>query len=639
MAKIQYEKSVQACYPEIAAEWHPTLNYPKTPSEIGAGSPQVVYWLCGNGHTYQKAVSKRTKRGQRCPQCRLEKGSLSAKHPELLQYWDSEKNGEKTPQNTMSGSEYKAWWLCDKGHSYQQKVNAKSNGAGCPICSSQLLTNDNCLATTDPWLAEEWNVEKNGELTPFDVMRQSHKKVWWKCTRGHEWSAVVYSRLNRGCPVCDSEKRTSFPEQAISFYLAKLFVVENRCNVGGFEADIYCPGLKVAIEYDGEYYHKGNDNDAREERKNQFFIDAGILLFRVKETKQRIDFGCSATEYGYELRTTYSQDYYFVVDIISEIVKNINERFHKDYAVDIDIIRDKVAIINRYAQQKDENSFLSQKPIGAQKWDYEKNGDLDLRLLPRTSKKKYWWKCPTCGYEWYGSLDNIVNSLTCDKCVRQVKPEIDMTPEISMDSSAVFRELEINLQTENPDLAAQWHPTKNRYFKPIHVTPRSGKRVWWLCPECGNEWPQYIKTRNNGKGARKCPICANNQKKENIGKIEGFLEILFEEWHPTKNGEKQLTDFTTGSRVKVWWKCSKCGNEFRCSPKDRKKGGGCSVCGRISSNKAKYKMVRNTDTGDIYESVMAAAQSIGVHRTAITNCLRGESKTAGGFRWEYYERM
>lgn len=635
MAKVKYEESLSACYPEIAAEWHPTMNLPLMPEDVHNGSSTYVYWLCPQGHTYRKTVGKRTKRGQGCPQCRLEKGSFSAKHPELLQYWDFEKNGENTPQNTTAGSEYKAWWVCGKGHSYQQKVNAKSNGAGCPICSSQILTVDNCLATTDPWLAAEWNSEKNGELSPYDVMRQSHTKVWWKCPRGHEWPAVVYSRLHKGCPICDSEKRTSFPEQAISFYLNKLFAVDSRFNVGGFEADVYCPDLKVAIEYDGEYYHKGNDNDLREKRKNQFFIDEGILLFRVKETKKKIDFRCCATEYGYEVSATYSQDYYFIENVVTEILSHINERFQKNYAIDIDIDRDKVEILNLYAQQKDENSFLSQKPLGAQKWDYEKNGDINLSLLPRMSKKKYWWKCPTCGNEWYGSLDNIVNSLTCNKCVRQVKPEIDMAPEIYMDSSAVFRVLPNSLQTENPELASQWHPTKNGFFKPCHVKSKSGKRVWWLCPECGNEWPQYIKTRNNGKTARKCPRCANNQKKENVGEMDTFLDILFEEWHSTKNGEQKLTDYTPGSTVKVWWRCSKCGNEFQCSPKHRRKGGGCTVCGRISSNEAKYKKIRNVDTGEVFEAVKIAAEHYGIHRTSITNCLRGKSKTGGGFSWEY----
>jgi hypothetical protein len=575
----------------------------------------------------------------------METNAFANVHPELLEYWDYEKNEGIDPKKVSYGSEKKVWWKCPEGHSYRQTLHAKSAGAGCLICTRQMVSKDTSLAAERPDIAKEWHPTKNEGLrdgrgmdisTPDKVTTGSRQKVWWLCPVGHEYPAIIYTRRRSGCPICDSEKRTSFPEQAIQFYLSKLFIAESRSNVGGFEADIYCPSIKVAVEYDGEYYHSGDKNDAREERKNQFFIEADILLFRVKETKQDIEFDCHETEYGYEINTTYTQDYYFVDDVITEIVTRINEKFHKNYSVDVDIVRDKVAIINLYAQQKDENSFLMQKPLGAKKWDYEKNGDIDLRLLPRTSKKKYWWKCPTCGNEWYGTLDSLVNSLTCNKCTRQVKAEIDMAPEISMDSTAVFRELSRSLQTENPDLASQWHPTKNGYFKPCHVSPKSGKRVWWLCPECGNEWPQYIKTRNNGKTARKCPVCANNQKKENLGEVDPFLDILFEEWHPIKNGDAKLTDYTPGSTVKVWWKCSKCGNEYNCPIKTRKNGGGCTVCGIKNASVAKYKKIRNIDTGEVFESVMSAASFYGINRVSISHCIRGKSKTAGGYRWEYY---
>lgn len=636
MAELQYNDSLQACYPDVAAEWHPSLNLPLTPVMVHNGSSSKVYWLCKEGHTYQKPVAKRTKQGQGCPQCRIEKNAFAFVHPELVQFWDYEKNDGVDPKVISYGSGTKVWWRCPEGHSYLQKVNAKSGGAGCTICSHQQVDAVNCLATLYPEIAKEWHPTKNGSLTPGDVMPQSHKDIWWLCPYGHEYQQKVYVRYRSGCPICDSEKRTSFPEQAIQFYLGKIFVAESRYIVGGFEADIYCPKYKIAIEYDGEFFHSGEKSEARENRKNQFFIEQGILLFRVKETKNNIEFICRRTDYGFEINTTYTQEYEFINEVVNAILYHINDLFGKQYSLDIDIKRDKVAILNLYAQQKDKNSFLMQKPLGAQKWDYEKNGDIDLRLLPRTSKKKYWWKCPTCGNEWYGALDSLVNSLTCNKCSRQIKSEYDMAPEISMDSSVVFRELETSLQTENPELAAQWHPTRNGYFKPVHVTPRSGKRVWWLCPECGNEWPQYIKTRNNGKGARKCPLCANNQKKNNTDAITPFLDILFEEWHPTKNGDKKLTDYTPGSNITVWWKCSKCGTEYECPIKTRKNGGGCNTCGKVSRSTSKYKKVKNIDTNEVFESVNSAADSCGVGRTAITACLKGRSKTAGGFRWEYY---
>ena len=59
------------------------------------------------------------------------------------------------------------------------------------------------LAVINPGLAKEWHPTRNGELNPRNVTPGSGRKIWWICSRGHEWQATVYSR-NRGshCPSC-----------------------------------------------------------------------------------------------------------------------------------------------------------------------------------------------------------------------------------------------------------------------------------------------------------------------------------------------------------------------------------------------------------------------------------------------------
>lgn len=66
----------------------------------------------------------------------------------------------------------------------------------------------NDLPTVNPTLAEEWNYEKNGTLTSDMVTAGSHKKVWWKCDKGHEWEADISSRKRgRGCPFCAGRRK------------------------------------------------------------------------------------------------------------------------------------------------------------------------------------------------------------------------------------------------------------------------------------------------------------------------------------------------------------------------------------------------------------------------------------------------
>ena len=126
------------------------------------------------------------------------------------------------------------------------------------------------MQTTNTTLANEWNYEKNNGLTPVDVMPNSGKKVWWKCKKGHEWQATITNRNKGiGCPVCNSERNTSFPEYAMVYYLKKYGLdVLHSYRGQGYELDIYIPSKKVAIEYDGHYWHKNKPEKDLEKNIN-----------------------------------------------------------------------------------------------------------------------------------------------------------------------------------------------------------------------------------------------------------------------------------------------------------------------------------------------------------------------------------
>ena len=59
-----------------------------------------------------------------------------------------------------------------------------------------------CQQGTEKLLAE-WDTEKNAPLTPDDIHKGSHKKVWWCCDAGHSWQAEVRVRTSGArCPYC-----------------------------------------------------------------------------------------------------------------------------------------------------------------------------------------------------------------------------------------------------------------------------------------------------------------------------------------------------------------------------------------------------------------------------------------------------
>ena len=73
------------------------------------------------------------------------------------------------------------------------------------------------LAVINPGLAKEWHPSRNGDLNPRNVTPGSGKKIWWICSKGHEWQAPVYSRSRgTGCPVCHKPSAVDNHEMLIA---------------------------------------------------------------------------------------------------------------------------------------------------------------------------------------------------------------------------------------------------------------------------------------------------------------------------------------------------------------------------------------------------------------------------------------
>lgn len=175
------------------------------------GSHRKVWWRCAAGHSWQAMVYVRSG-GSGCPYCthrRPAEGetTLQDRFPALAAEWDREKN-PGTPAGVMQGSHRIVWWRCPEGHSYRAAVRSRTRGTGCPYCAGRaVLPEETSLAARYPLLAAEWDAEKNGALTPRQTAAGSHRRVWWRCARGHSWQATVVSRsYGTGCPYCAGKR-------------------------------------------------------------------------------------------------------------------------------------------------------------------------------------------------------------------------------------------------------------------------------------------------------------------------------------------------------------------------------------------------------------------------------------------------
>ena len=72
-----------------------------------------------------------------------------------------------------------------------------------------------------------------------------------------------------------------------------------------------------------------------------------------------------------------------------------------------------------------------------------------------------------------------------------------------------------NLAVLYPEIAEQWHPTKNGDLTPNDVTPGSHKKIWWICNE-GHEWDAAVSGRVGSKNRKGqgCPKCYKEGRKK-----------------------------------------------------------------------------------------------------------------------------
>ncbi|CAN5176927.1 hypothetical protein BH10CYA1_BH10CYA1_62810 [soil metagenome] len=269
--KVCSDNSLEVLFPEIAREWHPTLNKKLKVNSVMKYSVKRAWWLCSMcGHEWETAIADRTFLDAGCPACyrarvELKKTqhvkaphrpmvlgkidirrdwyenpnnkytTLVEKHPKIANQWHPTKNADWTADDFSEASGVKAWWLCKKGpdHEWQATINHRTaSQRGCPFCTGQKVSKTSSLKYLYPQIAKQWHKTKNGKLKPENVTTGSDRKVWWQCIKfsDHEWQTGIGSRTRdkTGCPQCSGHKvsaqnclQTEFPYIAAQLHPTK----------------------------------------------------------------------------------------------------------------------------------------------------------------------------------------------------------------------------------------------------------------------------------------------------------------------------------------------------------------------------------------------------------------------------------
>jgi hypothetical protein len=344
-------------------------------------------------------------------------------------------------------------------------------------------------------LVAEWHPTKNGDLTPKDISAYTSKKYWWRHTDpscvvagGYEWEAAVSNRSknNTGCPACFGKRlipgvndmATTHPKLAEQFHPTKNGDMNPQNVMAGTAKKIWWKHTDPSCVVPGGH---------------EWELKGSVRRFR--------DTGCPACG-G------------------SHLVAGLND-------------------------------MATTHPELSAEWHPTKNGDLTPQDVKAGSNRKVWWKHvdPLCavpgGYEWQTQVIERSAGSGCPFCAGQ----------------AVVSGVN-DMATTHPELAAEWHPTKNGDLTPQGVSAGTGKKIWWkhADPSCavpgGHEW-QSTGGNRSGQGSG-CPVCSSYKKPvvTGVNDMATTHPELAAEWHPTKNGDLAPQDVVAGTAKKIWWKHS-----------------------------------------------------------------------------------
>lgn len=201
----------------------------------------------------------------------------------------------------------------------------------------------------------------------------------------------------------------------------------------------------------------------------------------------------------------------------------------------------------------------------AKEWDRNKNIKLSPSQVSYGSGKKVWWLCSKNHSYQARISDRTLHNSGCPYCAGKIATS------------------ETSLSTLYPEVAVNWHPTKNGDLTPDKVTSRSSKKVWFTCPKSQlHDYQAKIADTTDEKKVG-CPYCSGVQVAPDTS-LEFKFPYISKEWHPSKNGKLTPDKVTSGSNKKIWWLCEK-GHEYSMPPHERTYfNRGCNQCSKFGSS-------------------------------------------------------
>eukprot|EP01083_Nonionella_stella_P187478 689000_1 len=196
-----------------------------------------------------------------------------------------------------------------------------------------------------------------------------------------------------------------------------------------------------------------------------------------------------------------------------------------------------------------------------------------------------------------------------------------------------------SLAIRHPEVAAEFHPTKNGDLSATQIPSWYKVPVWWQCRDDKHEWkacPHNRTSRGDGcpfcsghrvtsknSLATGCPFCSGTRvtDKNSLAiqkpKIATEAQGCRAELHPSKNGALSSVDLHVSSSKKVWWRCATDPeHEWQARPDNRTcdKGTGCPFCsGTRVTDKNSLAIQKPKIAAELHPSKNGALSSVDLH--------------------------
>jgi len=175
------------------------------------------------------------------------------------------------------------------------------------------------------------------------------------------------------------------------------------------------------------------------------------------------------------------------------------------------------------------NNFLALFPEIAKEWHPTRNVLKPEEVMPG-SHKQFWWLCSEGhSFKQANYCRTGKQKQGCPFCSNQKDGKDN------------------NLKILYPEIAKEWHPTKNKDLLPEEVIAGTSKKAWWLCPK-GHSYFSQIRHRKNGSG---CPKCSNQSSEPEIRILSEFKWIFDEVHSRHKIKGKELDIFVPKFNIAV----------------------------------------------------------------------------------------